>query len=480
MTTLIWFRQDLRLQDNPALEIAAGRGPIVPVYIFDRDADPFGPSTKRGLGGASRWWLHHSLAALEKSLGGIVLRQGDAQTHLSDLVKTTGAKTIVWNRCYEPEAIARDTAIKQHFTASGLEVKSFNGSLLHEPWVVKTGSGSPFKVFTPYWRAAQQLSVERPLAAPEFKLSNLPDSDDLSDWKLLPSDPDWAKGWSNLWAPGEAGAWAQFDEFIKNGLNDYGNRRNRPDLENVSRLSPHLHFGEISSRQIWARVKMLEETNAPTANDGQKFLSEIGWREFSHSLLYHFPALPQKNWRASFDAYPWDTNLVALNAWQKGQTGYPLVDAGMRELWHTGYMHNRVRMVAASFLIKHLRIHWRQGEAWFWDTLLDADLANNSAGWQWVAGCGADAAPYFRIFNPTTQAQKFDPNGEYIRKWCPELADLPTKALHAPFDAEVEVLERAGVTLGRTYPKPIVDHARARAAALAGYETVRVARQPAD
>ena len=469
MTTLIWFRNDLRISDNPALAEAALRGPVVPVFVLD-ETDPWPP------GGASRWWLHHSLAALKSSLGGLILRRGDARMVISELAEATDASAVFWNRAYEPHSVARDTEIKAALGEAGREARSFKANVLHEPWELETGAGGPFKVYTPFWRAAQTLSVEAPLGTPELQISAPADlSDELEDWALLPSQPDWAAGWQDLWTPGEAGAQARLTSFLAEGLKGYGALRDRPDLPNVSRLSPHLHFGEISPRQIWAQTRFAADQDPSLEKDGRKFLSEVGWREFSNHLLFHFPTLPEKNWRPTFDAFPWQDDPAALAAWQKGQTGYPMVDAGLRELWHTGSMHNRVRMVAASFLIKHLRLHWKEGEIWFWDTLLDADLANNAAGWQWVAGSGADASPYFRIFNPITQGRKFDPEGAYVRRWCPELAKLPTEFIHAPFDAPPEVLAAAGVVLGETYPEPLVDHGAARAAALKGYEEVKAA-----
>lgn len=468
MTSIVWFRQDLRVRDNPALA-AATRGPVIPVFILD-------DSSAWKSGGASRWWLHHSLTALRKELGHLTLLRGDAAELLPALVKQVGATAVYWNRCYEPAAVARDTAMKASLQALDIEVKSFNGSLLHEPWEIETGSGGPFKVFTPYWRASLKRAVAPPVAAPKLDIEKAgPAGERLEDWKLLPTKPDWAAGWKKLWRPGEAGAQAQLDEFLDDGLVDYGEDRDRPDRKGTSRLSPHLHWGEISPRQIWARLAV--EAEEPHQRAGvDKFLSEIGWREFAYHLLYYFPTLADANWRAEFDAYPWRDSAADLEAWQRGLTGYPLVDAGMRELWHTGWMHNRVRMIAASFLVKHLRIDWRRGEAWFWDTLLDADLANNAAGWQWVAGSGADASPYFRIFNPVTQGKKFDPEGDYVRRWCPELSRLPNEFVHAPFLARPDVLAEANIELGNTYPLPIVDHDRARKAALAGYEKVRAVR----
>lgn len=473
MTTIVWFRQDLRLADNPALAEAFANGPVLPLYIVET---PEQAGDSHPMTGASHWWLHHSLDALRRDLGGLVIMEGPAEAALARAVEQSGATAIHWNRCYEPHAIARDKRLKAKFGAEGLSVRSFNASLLHEPWELETKTGGPFKVYSPFWRAA----LTRPVAAPLPRASGRLVSPDglgrpLDSFGLTPSKPDWAAGWLDLWQPGEAGASALLGTFLEEGLKGYGELRNRPDLPNVSRLSPHLHFGEISPRQVWAATRLYTDMHPEQAKDGDKFLSEIGWREFAYHLLYHFPTLPAKNWKPAFDAYPWRESEADLKAWQRGMTGYPMVDAGMRELWATGYMHNRVRMLVASFLIKHLRIDWRHGEAWFRDTLLDADLANNSASWQWVAGSGADAAPYFRIFAPVGQGQKFDPDGTYVRRWCPELARLPNEVLHAPFEAPDRVLKAAGVVLGKTYPRPIVDHAAARAAAMAGYEAVKIA-----
>ena len=471
MTTIVWFRHDLRTADNPALWQAARQGQILPVYIFD-------DTTTRPLGGASRWWLHHSLAALDESLGGLVLLRGDALDCLRTVIEDSGAERVYWNRCYEPEAISRDTIIKFELRAQGLEVASFNASLLHEPWEVQTLSGGPYKVYSPYWRAVRRLPKPKPLDGPKLENVSVPAMGDrLSDWDLLPRNPDWADGWDKVWTPSEAGAAARLDGFLSNGLEGYGTLRDRPDLENVSRLSPHLRFGEISPRQVWARTRFVADSDPRHQKDAEKFLSEITWREFSYHLLFHYPTLATENWRPAFDAYPWRESARELAAWQRGETGFPIVDAGMRELWHTGYMHNRVRMLTASFLVKHLRLHWRHGEAWFWDTLVDADMANNAAGWQWVAGSGADSSPYFRIFNPVAQGRKFDPDGSYVRRWCPELVDLDSSVIHAPFEASESQLDKAGVRLGQTYPRPIVNHAEARHKALSGYENVKLAKQ---
>lgn len=472
MTTIVWFRQDLRTRDNPALTAAAAKGAVAPIFIFD---DPTAGSRRR-LGGASRWWLHHSLAALREDLGHLALFRGATHNLLPQIINNLGASAIYWNRCYEPHALARDKELKAWFRKRGIEVQTFNGSLLHEPWEVATGNGGPFKVYTPFWRASSAKPVEAPLPAPKLEIE-MPAGigDRLEDWELLPQRPNWAADWPSLWTPGEAGALARFAEFARETLADYQDLRDRPALKATSRLSPHLRWGEISPRQVWARAALEAEVSQKRAG-ANKFLSEIGWREFSYHLLYHFPTLPEASWRPEFDAYPWRESEQDLQAWRHGLTGYPLVDAGMRELWQTGWMHNRVRMITASFLIKHLRIDWRYGESWFWDTLVDADLANNAAGWQWVAGSGADAAPYFRIFNPTAQAKKLDPTGDYIRRWCPELARLQDEYIHSPFTASPAVLAQAGITLGRTYPAPIVDHDSARRAALIGYDKVRARR----
>ena len=468
MTAIVWFRQDLRIRDNPALAAAAKAGNVMPVFILEDQ-----PGLPWRLGGASRWWLHHSLVALRKDLGHLVLARGNAQDVLPALVKQANAGAVYWNRCYEPHAIERDRHLKATLRAGGVEVESFNGNLLHEPWEVTSRRDEPIKVFTPFWRASRAKPVGAPLPVPKVKLDGASiRGERLEDWGLLPAKPNWASGWERLWQPGEKGALARFKVFTQQALTDYGPHRDRPDLPGTSVLSPHLHWGEISPRQIWAAIMPALDHSQQSAG-AEKFLSELGWREFAHHLLYHFPTMPEENWRPEFDAFPWQSNAEGLAAWQRGRTGYPMVDAGMRQLWQTGWMHNRVRMITASFLIKHLRIDWRQGEAWFWDTLVDADLANNAISWQWVAGSGADASPYFRVFNPTLQGRKFDPDGDYIRLWCPELARLSNDDIHAPFDATPTALSGAGVRLGETYPRPIVNHEQARKAALAGYQKVR-------
>lgn len=473
--SLVWFRKDLRLSDNPALAAAASRGaPILCIFIKDEETEGALPA-----GAAAAWWLHHSLDGLMKSLaeigGRLILKAGDPATILPDLCATHDVAEVFWNRCYEPEAIARDRALKVELKDKGVTVESFNGALLREPWEVKTKAGGAYGVFTPFWKAECALGdPDLPKAKPE-KIEGVADSgDDLDDWRLLPTTPDWTGGLRETWTPGEEGARARLADFLDDGAKTYAEARDRPDIAGTSRLSPHLAFGELSAREIWHIARDRMRSGEMVSETGiWSFLRELGWRDFNHNLLFHNPDLPSKNYSAKFNAFPWVDDPESLDAWQKGRTGYPMVDAGMRELWHTGFMHNRVRMVVASFLVKHLLIDWREGESWFRDTLVDADLANNTANWQWTAGCGADAAPYFRIFNPMTQGEKFDPDGVYIRRWVPELADVPDKYLNQPWDAPASVLEAAGVELGETYPTRLVVHAEARKRALNAYEEVK-------
>ena len=473
---IVWLRQDLRLGDNPALAAAIEtKRPLLLLYVLDDET----PGRWR-LGRASRWWLHRSLAALsadvEKRGARLVLRKGAARVVLPALAKETGAGVVFWNRCYEPYAIARDKALKEKLSAAGLDVQSFNGALLNEPWTIKTKTNEPYKVFTPYWRAAQQVADRRaPLPIPN-KLNGFSGdvaSDRLADWKLLPTKPNWATGFEPEWSPGEAGAVAALRLFVDERLRAYPDARDQMGAHTTSRLSSHLHFGEISPVQIRAAIESAVHDAPALQRGADKFMSEIGWREFSTNLLFHWPTLPEANWRDTFDAFPWCDDMKALRAWQRGQTGYPIVDAAMRELWITGTMHNRARMIAASFLIKHLLIDWRRGEEWFWDPLLDADLATNAASWHWVAGSGADASPYFRIFNPVTQGERYDSDGAYVRRWVPELAKLPDGVIHKPWEADSVTLKAAGVELGRTYPRPLVDHAAARARALDAFASLK-------
>jgi len=470
---LVWLRDDLRLADNPALDAAARTGrPIVLLHVLDEVSPGLRP-----LGAAARWWLHHSVGALAESVaargGRLVLRRGPAEIVVPAVMAESGADTIFWNRRVGGPERAIDAALKAEIRARGETATSFHANLLHEPHRLLTKSGGPFRVFTPFWRAFLAGPAPRaPLPAP----ARLPaptvaiDGDDLADWRLRPTAPDWSGGVARTWTPGETGAGERLSAFLNQGIYSYHRERDRPDLDVTSRLSAHLRFGEISPFQVWAAVAdAAGREDGPETAALDKFRAELGWREFSHHLLFHLPELHRHNVQPRFDAFPWRADPAFLAAWRAGRTGYPLVDAGMRELWETGTMHNRVRMVAASFLVKHGLIDWREGEAWFWDTLVDACPANNPASWQWVAGSGADAAPYFRIFNPVTQAETFDPEGSYVRRFVPELARLSAPAIHRPWAAPPAVLAAAGVRLGETWPRPIVDHAAARERALAAF-----------
>lgn len=471
--TIVWLRQDLRLQDNPALFSAAQEGkPLILLYIYDTEYPE-----RWKMGGARKWWLHHSLSALEADLKAkgmrLLLRKGDPLEILKELAKKTKAQAVFWNRCYEPFALKRDRLVEKELKSADITFKNFNGSLLAEPWEITNQSGGSYKVFSQFWKnVLKAIDPTPPLPVPKMQpYEDAMHGDSLDDWKLLPSAPDWSEGISAFWKPGERGANEALADFVKDALFIYKEERDFPAKDSTSFLSPHLHQGELSPRQAWHAVAGKGGTGSQKASV-DCFLSEIGWREFSYHLLYHFPDLPQTPFVDKFKRFPWDENARKLKAWQKGITGYPIVDAGMRQLWEIGWMHNRVRMIAASFLTKDLFIHWRKGEEWFWDTLVDADLANNSASWQWVAGSGADAAPYFRIFNPVLQGEKFDSEGEYIREWVPELKLLPAKYIHKPWEAPEEVLKRAGIELGSTYPKPIVDHKEAREEALKRFKAL--------
>ncbi|MBI5384228.1 MAG: deoxyribodipyrimidine photo-lyase [Verrucomicrobia bacterium] len=474
--SIVWFRHDLRLEDHPALHAAVARGAVLPVFIWAPEEEaPWPP------GSASRWWLHQSLLALETDLkragSRLIIRRGPTRQALLGLAKDGRASAVFWNRRYEPAVMARDVKVMESLRSAGLEAESFNGALLHEPWEVQTKSGGPFQVFTPFWKTCLALPAPpkpwpapRELPAPRKWPVGLP----VEALELEP-EVNWAGGLRASWKPGRAGARAELKRFLNERLLKYDGVRDFPSRVGTSRLSPHLHFGEISPRQVWHAVrrsateKAIPEERWPQC----RFLAEIGWREFAHHLLHHFPHTPAQPLRSQFAKFPWRDEPVWLRAWQRGLTGFPFVDAGMRELWATGWMHNRVRMVVASFLVKHLLISWLDGARWFWDTLVDADLANNTLGWQWTAGCGADAAPYFRIFNPVSQGKKFDPKAKYIRRWVPELAKLPDRWIHAPWEAPAESLARAGVTLGENYPKPIVKHLIARETALEAYRKVK-------
>ena len=469
--TLVWFRQDLRLSDNLALHTAVQNGHVLAVYILDE-----AHADDAQLGAASRVWLHHSLHSLNQQLGGkLHCYQGNAASIIQSLIKRHQLNAVYWNRCYEPWRIAYDGALKKELRDVGVECKSFNASLLWEPWQILKSDGSSYKVFTPFYQKGclNAESPRMPLPEPE-QLSLIADQEaalSIDQLGLLPKIA-WDHKIKSHWAIGEKAAYARLQEFIQQSLKNYKEGRNYPSYENVSRLSPYLHFGEISPYQIWHAVQSQAANSEIAISDTEHFLRELIWREFSYYLLYHFPELPHANWQKKFDGFRWNNNEKLLQAWQTGQTGYPIIDAGMRELWETGYMHNRVRMIVASFLVKNLLIDWRKGAAWFWDCLFDADLANNSASWQWVAGCGADAAPYFRIFNPLLQSEKFDPEGEYVRRYVPELARLPTPYLHFPSKAPEAVLARSEVILGNTYPMPIVELNSSRDAALQAFKNL--------
>jgi deoxyribodipyrimidine photo-lyase len=473
---IVWFRDDLRLADHPALDAAAGTGrPVLCLYVNDEASAELRP-----LGAAARWWLAQSLRTLDRDLRArgtrLCLRAGSAADIVTALAEETAATAVYWNRRHDRAGVAIDAEVARRLAATGVETRVFDANLLHSPDRLRTAGGTGFSMFTPFWRRLIQHDRPRvPLPAPrQLEPAPVVGGDDLDSWRLEPRAPDWAGGLRAAWTPGEAGARKSVAAFVDQHLSGYAVKRDRPDLDVTSRLSPHLRFGEISAVQVWHAVKAAT-AHVPTASaaDADKFLSELGWREFCHHLLHHHPDLAERNLQPRFDDFAWLNDADALAAWQRGQTGYPLVDAGMRQLWVTGWMHNRVRMVAASFLVKHLLIDWRCGEQWFWETLVDADPANNPAGWQWVAGCGADAAPFFRIFNPVLQSEKFDPHGDYLRHWVPEIAALPDRHIHAPWTASEETLRSAGVVMGHTYPRPIVDHAAARAWALAAFAQLR-------
>ena len=442
---LLWFRQDLRLSDNPALAAALKRGSaVIPVYIWAPDEEGDWPP-----GAASRWWLAQSLKSLDSDLQArgsrLIVSRGPTEEALNRLASESGAAAVFWNRRYEPAAVARDTRVKSSLRDKGLLAESFNGSLLFEPWTIQNQSGTPFRVFTPFWRTCLTKPIPLPSKEVPRRLraaEKWPRSLEIAGLNLEPST-DWAAGFREAWQPGEPGAARRLDRFRNEALDQYPEDRDKPGIPGTSGLSPHLHFGEIGPAQVWRAIDSFSRGGRTPA--AEAYLRQLVWREFAHHLLYHFPDSPHAPLRPEFAGFPWKKKPEWFKAWTRGRTGYPLVDSGMRELWHTGWMHNRVRMVVASFLVKHLLIPWQDGAAWFWDTLVDADLANNTLGWQWVAGCGADAVPYFRIFNPATQAAKFDPDDIYVRRWVKEAAS----------------------------PEPIVEHGEARRRALDAFASIR-------
>jgi deoxyribodipyrimidine photo-lyase len=474
---IVWFRDDLRLSDHPALDAAARAGqPVICLYVFD---EPNHPTDRRPLGGAARWWLAQSLRALQRRLDAVgaslVLRKGPAAQIIAELARTSGASAVFWNEIAQAPHQTAASEVTAALEEIGVASQSFPGDLLAAPADIRNREGRGLRVFTPFWRRVQALGdPPSPLPAPDTLRPgpNLA-SDTVESWQLEPMRPDWAGGLRDAWTPGESAGRQRLEGFLREGAAGYAGGRDRPDRGSTSRLSPHLRFGETSPRQVWHAARFAMAERPALSGDIDKFLSELGWREFCRHLLFDVPDLSTCNLQPSFDAFPWKHDDVALDAWQRGRTGYPIVDAGMRELWRTGVMHNRVRMVAASFLVKHLLIDWREGEKWFWDTLVDADPGSNPANWQWVAGSGADAAPYFRVFNPILQGEKFDPDGAYVRRWVPELAQLPTSLIHRPWSAAPLELKGAGVDLGKTYPEPIIDHRVGRERALRAYAKVR-------
>lgn len=470
--TIVLFDRDLRRDDHPALSAAAKRGgPVVPVFIWSpEDEGEWSP------GAASRWWLHQSLESLQTLLNDLgsplVIRSGRIVPTLRSLIRETGADAVYWNRRYEPLAKKRQEEWRDELRRDRVNVETFHDGLLFDPASILTSGGTPYQVFTPFWKQCllrdepgKPLAVPRRLIPPEKAVNSVR----VKGLRLEPKIK-WDAGLREAWTPGAAGAAAELKRFLQHGLALYAKERDRPDHLGTSRLSPHLHFGGISPRRVWHAVRRAAMRLPKIRSDvAEPFLRQLIWREFAAYLLYHFPHTPEEPLRPKFNEFPWRDDHLLLAAWQRGRTGYPIVDAGMRQLWETGWMHNRVRMIVGSFLVKDLLIPWQRGAEWFWDTLVDADLANNTMGWQWIAGCGADAAPFFRIFNPVSQGEKFDPQGEYIRRFVPELRELSIEWIHHPWDAPEEMLKSAGIKLGETYPRPLVNHAEARKEALAAF-----------
>jgi deoxyribodipyrimidine photo-lyase len=472
--TIVWFRRDLRIADNPALSAACARGgPVIALYIHEEQSF-FSP------GGAQKWFLHQALISLEASLRrlgvDLVLRKGAAPEEIESVIRESGAGGVFWNRRYAAAEIETDQAIMAALKKSGVETRSFNGSLLCEPWEIETKTGGPYRVFTPFWKALRASGPSRTeigaAKAPPTQSSIKVKTDRIDDWGFLPSAPNWAKEFAVSWKPGEVGAANNLKAFLSGAINNYDEDRNRPAIKGTSRLSPDLAVGTISPLRIWNATHRAIAAQETPEGEATKFLSEIAWREFAYHLLYHNPSMPTEPIKPAFRNFPWRDDQKQFDAWTRGETGVPIVDAGMRELWRTGWMHNRVRMIVASFLVKNLLLPWQWGERWFWDTLVDADPANNTASWQWVAGCGADAAPYFRIFNPVTQGEKFDSDGAYVRTFVPEIAALPNTAIHAPWKAAASTPEG--------YPPPLVELDQTRKRALAAYETMKSAGAPLE
>jgi deoxyribodipyrimidine photo-lyase len=467
---IFWFRRDLRLSDNPALAAAlANHDQILPLYVHaPQEETPWQP------GAASRWWLHHALSDLFAQLhGGLLIRHGDSLATLLELVRDTAAEAVYWNRLYEPAAVRRDTEIKKVLRAAGVKVVSDNAALLFEPWELCNRQGNAYRVFTPFWKRLLEFGLPQPSAGSQASRGKLMQAAEqgtlgagsVDELGLRPGLP-WEGGLAKAWRPTRAGVEARLDEFLAADLRDYAHGRDLPGRDQVSRLSPYLHFGQLGPREIVLACRKVPHAAAD-------FLRQLGWREFAHHLLFHFPHTCEEPMDDRFREFPWRQDGPAQCAWQKGETGIPLVDAGMRQLWASGWMHNRVRMIVASFLTKNLLLSWQGGARWFWDTLVDADLASNSLGWQWTAGCGADAAPFFRVFNPVLQGERFDPRGDYVRQWVPVLSNVPAKWIQRPWAAPEDVLREAGVVLGENYPHPIVDLKETRLRALDAWGRVR-------
>ena len=479
--SLVWLRHDLRLRDNPALHTAAQQGAVVPVFVWDPDGEaPWQP------GSGHRWWLYKSLQSLQSDLEAagsrLIMREGPAEQALLDCAEAVGATHLHWNRRYEPTLAAQAQTVADALQSKGCTPVSHETQLLHDPEGVETTSGGPYHVYTPFWKKVTGHDLLRtdapPLGAPDLSgtaPATWPDSTSVDALRLPPKHhdgPDWTGGLSEAWTPGEAAAHERLQYTLNHVIADYETARDRPDHDGTSRLSPYLHHGEISPLQVWHAVTDWADAN-DAHEEAEPYLQELVWREFAYHMVHHYPTIPDETYRDKFKGFAWTDDEEALQRWQQGQTGYPIVDAGMRQLRETGWMHNRVRMIVGSFLTKDLLIHWYHGERWFWKHLVDGNLANNSMGWQWSAGSGADAQPFFRIFNPVSQGERHDPNGDYVRRWVPELRDLPTSDLHAPWEASARTLRNAGITLGDTYPEPIVDHSEARDAAMDAYDEVR-------
>jgi deoxyribodipyrimidine photo-lyase len=473
--TLVWFRKDLRMHDNQALWEASQKGVVIPVFIWDEEVE-----TEKSASEASYWWLHHSLLSLQNDFKKydvpFTIRKGHSLQVLLQLLHETGADSVYFNELYEPLLSARDKSITLKLKSLNVEVQTYHSQLLFHPDNITNQNGDPYKIFTPYWKRSLKESLSRPMPYPVTMKPNDQQLDSLlvNELDLLPS-VRWDEKFHHYWTPGENGAISAWKKFVAEKLSRYADERDYPALATSSNLSAHLAWGEISPKAIWyAADKLLHESNHELMEAQiEAFKRQLVWREFGYHQLIHFPTITHQPLREEFLEFPWMDDKVAFQKWKQGLTGYPLIDAGMRELWETGKIHNRVRMIVASFLVKQLMIPWTKGAKWFQATLVDFDVANNAMGWQWTAGCGLDCAPYFRIFNPIIQSEKFDKNGDYIRRWLPELADLPSPYIHRPWEATASILEAANVVLGENYPTKIVEHDFARKRALAAYDIIK-------